>query len=214
MENKLNLAELLKNIPKGTELYSPICGECKLMEALNIDSVTAIKVQTKDGDFWSFAKDGHYTKEGGECLLFPSKENRDWSTFKIKKENFQVGDYVKVNSSGKVYLIKQIKETGVLVSDIINTSLDFEFPIDKSIISEKVTKFDPKWLKPFDRVLAFDQIRKMWIATLFSNLTEEDENTYPYITCDADSYQKCIPFNAETKHLVGTSDEEPEFYRI
>lgn len=28
------------------------------------------------------------------------------------------------------------------------------------------------------------------------------------------SYKKCIPFNAETKHLVGTSDEEPEFYRI
>lgn len=83
-----------------------------------------------------------------------------------------------------------------------------------SIISEKVTKFDPKWLKPFDRVVAFDQIRKMWIATLFSHITEEDENTYPYITCDADSYDKCIPFNAETKHLVGTYEQEPEFYRI
>lgn len=69
-------------------------------------------------------------------------------------------------------------------------------------------------MKIMVRVLAFSRMRQMWIATLFSNLIEEYENTYPYITCDAHSYKKCIPFNAETKHLVGTSDEEPEFYRI
>lgn len=212
MEN-LNLAELLKDAPKGLKLYSPLFGECELDTVLVNHIYVIVHINGEDLTE-NFYNNGKYYSKHGECLLFPSKENRDWSTFKIKKEDFQVGDYVKAKSSGKVYLIKHIKETGVLVSDIINSSSDFEFPIDKSIISEKVTKFDPKWLKPFDRVIAFDQIRKMWIATLFSNLIEEDENTYPYITCDADSYKKCIPFNAETKHLVGTSDEEPEFYRI
>lgn len=205
---ELNLIEILKNVPKGTKLYSPIFGECELNGVSN-DFIYI------SGIYKGYLnKDGTYYEGCGECQLFPSKENRDWSTFKIVKDDFQVGDYVKVKSSDKVYLIKQIKETGVLVSDIINSSSDFEFPIDKSIISEKVTKFDPKWLKPFDRVVAFDQIRKMWIATLFSHIAEEDEYTYPYITCDADSYNKCIPFNAETKHLVGTYDQEPEFYKI
>ena len=207
MEN-LNLTELLKGAPKGLKLYSPLFGECELDKVLVYHIYVIVHINNKEFTKIFYSNGKYYSQ--GECLLFPSKENRDWSTFKIKKENFQVGDYVKVNSSGKVYLIKQIKETGVLVSDIINTSLDFEFPIDKPIISEKVTKFDPKWLKPFDRVLAFSRMRQMWIATLFSNLTKEDH----YITCDADSYQKCIPFNTETKHLVGTSDEEPEFYRI
>lgn len=158
---ELNLIEILKNVPKGTKLYSPIFGECEL----NGISNDFIYISGNHGGYLN--KDGTYYEGCGECLLFPSKENRDWSTFEIKKDDFQVGDYIKVKSSGKVYLIKQIKETGVLVSDIINSSSDFEFPIDKSIISEKVTKFDPKWLKPFDRVIAFSQMRQMWIATLF-----------------------------------------------
>ncbi|HPX44836.1 MAG TPA: hypothetical protein PK626_00390 [Bacteroidales bacterium] len=205
MEN-LNLIEILKNVPKGTKLYSPIFGECEL----NVVSDNFICVSGKHGGY--LYKDGTYYEGCGECLLFPSKENRDWSTFKIEKEDFSVGDYVKVKSSDKVYLIKQIKETGVLVSDIINSSNDFEFPIDKSIISEKVTKFDPKWLKPFDRILVRNEDSTIWIATLFSHIDNKEQSSY--VTIDGFLRKFCIPFNAETKHLVGTSDEEPEFYRI
>lgn len=210
MEN-LNLIEILKNVPKGTKLYSPILGECELDEISKENELINVKANT---GYYTFYKKGSYYRYFGECLLFPSKENRDWSTFKIEKEDFQVGDYVKVKSSGKVYLIKQIKETGVLVSDIINSSSDFEFPIDKSIISEKVTKFDPEWLKPFDRVLVRDNKNYLWLASLFSCLINEDGKEYPYMICNDMFYKHCIPYNDETKHLVGTTDEEPEFYRI
>lgn len=205
MEN-LNLIEILKNVPIGTKLYSPIFGECELDGVSN----AFIYISGKHGGYLN--KDGTYYEGCGECQLFPSKENRDWSTFKIVKDDFQVGDYVKVKSSGKVYLIKQIKETGVLVSDIINSSSDFEFPIDKSIIYEKVTKFDPKWLKPFDRILVRNEDSTIWIATLFSHIDSEEQS--PYVTIDGFLRKFCIPFNAETKHLVGTSDEEPDFYKI
>lgn len=204
---KLNLVELLRDAPKGTKLYSPIFSECEL-EKITVDTIC---VTVKGGSTKIFYEDGTYDSLGDECLLFPSKENRDWSTFKIEKEDFQVGDYVKVKSSGKVYLIKQIKETIVFVSDIINSSNDFEFPIDKSIISEKVTKFDPKWLKPFDRVLVRDK-NNIWVPGLFSYF--KSEHYYPFVVIGQIAYQYCIPYNEETKNLIRTTNTEPEFYKI
>lgn len=205
---ELDLTKILKNAPKGTKLYSPILGECELDVVL--ENLIYVIVHINGEDLTeSFYNNGKYYSKYGECLLFPSKENRDWSTFKIVKDDFQVGDYVKVKSSSKVYLIKQIKETGVLVSDIINSSSDFEFPIDKSIISEKVTKFDPKWLKPFDRVLVKDTLNENWEIALFSRIGK-----YSYIIETGYLRKLCIPYNTETKHLLGTSLEEPDFYKI
>ena len=75
MENKIiNITEILKNHPKRTELYSPICGECYLDK---IDS-EHISVMTPTGEAFSFNYDGTYCQLG-EMMLFPSKENRDWS---------------------------------------------------------------------------------------------------------------------------------------
>lgn len=80
---KINIAEILKNAPKGTKLYSPICGECEL-DCVSIGLDYPISVKTKYTDH-SFGKNGLFVnfEKDGECLLFPSKENRDWNTFKI-----------------------------------------------------------------------------------------------------------------------------------
>lgn len=208
MEKELNLIEILKGAPKGIELYSPIFGECKL------DGVSKdfIYVSGKHEGFLN--KNGTYYNDCGECMLFPSKDNRDWSTFGIEKDDFQVGDHVKVKLSDKVYLIKQIKETEVLVSNIINSLNNFEFLIDKSIISEKVTKFNPKWLKPFDRVLVRNYYDAKWFTSFFSYLSDNKNEDDFYVATNGFSYKYCIPFNEETKHLIGTTDDEPEFYKI
>lgn len=209
---ELNLAELLKNTPKGTELYSPICGECKLIEALNIDSVTAIKVQTENGNVWSFAKNGHYSKEGGECLLFPSKNNRNWSTFKIEDNSLKVGDHIMREKTGEIFILTQIKqsEEGFWVEKI-NCSQDsysIYVSVDEFGKYKKVEKFRPEWLKPFDRVLVRSG-KATWEAALFSHLSNLGS-----ATTNGFNYSYCIPYNEETKHLVRTSDEEPEFYKI
>ena len=150
----------MENCPKGFELYSPICGSC---EFYGIDGFFKhlVCVTHKDGSFYMFTKEG-YLYDGyddAECLLFPSKDQRDWSKFTtpwIKKK-----------------------------------------------------RFDPKTLKPFDRVLVRNSKIEKWRCNHFSYFNEGNE--CPYVTFI--SYKFCVPYNDDTKHLVGTDHEAPEYYR-
>ena len=72
----------------------------------------------------------------------------------------------------------------------------------------KKDRFDPKTLNPFDRVLGRDRIGRTWKCNLFSYITENEP--YPY-ECVENCYEHCIPYNDDTKHLVGTTDEPPEY---
>lgn len=83
LKNKImNLVEILKDVPKGTQLYSTVYGYITL-RCVSEDEIESypIKCITKNINI-SFTKEGKIYKEyDGECILFPSKENRDWSTF-------------------------------------------------------------------------------------------------------------------------------------
>ena len=84
MENKINIAEILRDMPKGTKLYSPLFGKCELRGIDNSKYPIAIKVQSIDGAMSKgIMKDGRYFDgyEDAECLLFPSARMRDWSKF-------------------------------------------------------------------------------------------------------------------------------------
>ena len=74
----------------------------------------------------------------------------------------------------------------------------------------KKGKFDPKTLKPFDKVLVRDE-GGVWECDLFSYISNRDIH-HPYVTI-ASCCDLCIPYNDDTKHLVGTTDEAPEYYR-
>ena len=74
----------------------------------------------------------------------------------------------------------------------------------------KKERFDPKTLKVFDKVLVFDSDRP-WTPLMFSYL--EYTLNYPRMQCFDFVARKVIPYNDETKHLVGTTDEAPEFYK-
>lgn len=157
MNENLNLVEILKDCPEGTKLYSPVFGEVEF-ECIN-DIIGPIVVTTNTGNAECFTADGKmYTYYNGECLLFPSKEQRDWSKFKSSKP-----------------------------------------------------KFNPNILKPFDKVLVRDINSEKWKIQLFSHIIK---NCFPYeYHCIGSCYNFCIPYNDDTKHLVGTKDEAPEFYR-
>ena len=157
MNENLNLIEILKDCPKGTKLYSPIVGEVEF-NGIDINSRHPIGIRCKCG-VDNFTKDGRLFWDcDGECMLFPSKDQRDWRKFKNKKP-----------------------------------------------------KFDPETLQPFDKVLVRDSNSEGWMVQLFSYIIE-DKNIYPYV-CIAYNYKYCIPYNDDTKHLVGTTEEAPEFYR-
>ena len=156
MNENLNLVEILKDCPKGTKLYSTVFGEVEF-EGIN-DIIGPIIVTTDTGNAECFTADGKMHTYNDECLLFPSKEQRDWSKFKPKKP-----------------------------------------------------KFDLKTLKPFDKVLVRDTNSQKWKIQLFSNIVELDID-YKYL-CLTNPYRYCIPYNDDTKHLVWTNEEAPEFYR-
>lgn len=71
----------------------------------------------------------------------------------------------------------------------------------------KKEKFDPKTLQPFDKILVkrYDDI---WVATLLSHY----DGTI-FTTINNGLYESCIPYNEDTKHLVGTNEEAPEYYK-
>ena len=161
MNENINLVEILKDCPKGTKFYSTIFGEVEFYE-IREESEYPIVFITSRGNNRNTTADGKYSGIfDGECTLFPSKEQRDWSKFKPKKP-----------------------------------------------------KFDPKTLNAFDKVLVRLTKDCIWNATFFSHYDKEVNcGCYPCVTTSCKSYDKCIPYNDETKHLLGTSDEAPEYYR-
>lgn len=78
MENKeINIAEILKDCPKGTKLYSPMYGSVNLQYVDFKKSRIHLSSGLIDIEF---NEDGRYAAEG-DCMLFPSKDQRDWGRF-------------------------------------------------------------------------------------------------------------------------------------
>ena len=90
---KINIAEILKDCPKGMELYSPLCGECRVIKIYNS---LGFDVVNGNDDVFTFSYDGRYNLMG-ECCIFPSKDNRDWSTF---QRPFKDGDILSYQCQG------------------------------------------------------------------------------------------------------------------
>ena len=159
----LNLVEILKDCPEGTKLYSTIYGKVEF-DKIYKDKYYPISIKVNPTFFAKVTSDGrHVSHFDGECTLFPSKEQRDWSKFN-----------------------PQTKQT-------------------------KQTKFDPKTLQTFDKVLVRDINSSKWKIQLFSHFIERDVD-YSCV-CITNPYRYCIPFNDDTKHLLDTNEEAPEFYR-
>ena len=169
MNENLDLTKILDGCPKGTKFYSSNYGDVTFFEIspydwdhypirfhhhnLNINSQPLIVSLTEDGrSVYGY---------DGECTLFPSKEQRDWSKFvrfwdKSKKE-----------------------------------------------------KFDVNILQPFDKVLVRGQNGQNWRAELFSHV----DNVFRMVAVGSCYWTQCIPYNEDTKHLIGTNEDCPEYYK-
>ncbi|WP_291631527.1 hypothetical protein [Clostridium sp.] len=161
MNENIDLTKILKDCPIGYKLYTPLIGEVEVVEIYDNTEKGKGVIHVKDNNYYElfFTKKGFYFPDAnGECLLFPSKDQRDWSKF-----------------SAPWY---------------------------------KKEKFDPKTLKPFDKVLVKEWGK--WTIDFFPyfNLVSED----PYY-CIGHFADIIIPYNDDTKHLVGAIDVAPEYYR-
>lgn len=161
MNENIDLRNILKNCPKGWEFYSSVLGEVEF-EGIFDDRKQAdcIVVRTgKLGYTTGFTKEGFYLKGKGECTLFPSKDQRDWSKFTApwcKKE-----------------------------------------------------KFDPKTLEPLESVIVRGDDKSTWFCDSFSYIDPK----FRCVCTGGCDYKQCVPYNDETEHLVGTTEEAPEYYK-
>ena len=160
MNENIDLTKILKNCPTGFKLYSSVYGEVKFVGIDENHKHLWIDVKVKNNIYVSLTLEGKFSYNyDGECILFPSKDQRDWNKFTapwLKKE-----------------------------------------------------KFDPKTLQPFDKVLVRIFKTAKWRCEHFSYFIEGYDQ--PYMASTA--YPYCVPYNDDTKHLVGTTEEAPNFYR-
>ena len=218
----------MKDCPNGWKLYSTVLGYVTFRKVNNDNEVYPILVSSNDVVYESFTADGKMIREHeGECTLFPSKDQRDWSKFtapwykkdkfdkKMVKPKFKVGDRIRHKETNKddVYEISKVYDDsyGIVGFDWM---LYMKYQDQYELVPNK---FDTKTLQPFDKVLVrdsrlvSDSPSSWWRCQIFSFISEEDKD-YPYV-CIGESYSYCIPYNDDTKHLVGTNKEEPEFYK-
>lgn len=89
MDKELNLINILKDCPIGTPLYSPLFGDVRL----HYIGQSTVTVKLSDIKTAHFLSNGKYFSDNPECMLFPSKENRDWSNFHPNGHKFQPRDW-------------------------------------------------------------------------------------------------------------------------
>ena len=155
MNENIDLTKILNGCPMGTVFYSTIFGKVSLMGVHN-NADLPIVIITGQG-LIGLTSDGRYFSQyDGECTLFPSKDQRDWSKF----ERFW----------------------------------------DR--------KFDLNTLEPFDKVLVRNRKTELWLTDMFTFHIDE-----PVAKCITGAYMQCIPYNEDTKHLLGTTNDCPEYFK-
>ena len=236
-ENLIDIAKILKSYPSGTKLYSPICGECHLYWVVDEVRVNGVKV---DGEIvvydnnrskYSFYKDGTQHPMG-ECLLFPSKNCRDWDAMRVTP-GFNKGDFLK-DSIGNIFICNEPvrmpltyigSSVCVLFNDgscVINKWLWKDMPVyaneeekqkllaaigEKGYIwdAEKLElrKKEPEF-KPFDKVLVRDDIGGVWRLAQYE-FKDKNKEIYMHSVVGGVYWRYCIPYEGN-EHLLGTTE--------
>lgn len=227
---QINIAKILKNYPEGTKLYSPLCGSIMLSTIQPFkDTSYTIYADNGKGVSFGFTSYGKYfNAEDAECMLFPSKEMRDW-----KKLRWQKGDVLAnsddtrhvifekfcddtyTNFCGRYYSNKA--EEGCYIECLPALfTMDFSRVRGTSYIHDLEKAYHGKFnketleiepdeegcpFKPFDKVIVRTYYSK-WHIDFFSHYMK---NNNCYVTTSG-YYDKCLPYNEETAKLIGTSE--------
>ena len=219
----INLVSILKHCPEGTKLYSPIFGEVTF-KGMSSSKNILCKATKYNGEITTVAFTrlgrGYCDFPNAECILFPSKDQRDWGRFQPAKR----GDIMMFIDKSAVFMIDTKKGTYTDTIAYVGNHLDFKIgqPIFRSYIpasedmKEKLfaamDKAGYEWngetlkkkpqFKPFDKVLVRDNETEKWRCTFYSHF--EPDSIYHHITINS-VYIMCIPFKGN-EHLVGTTN--------
>ena len=237
MENKIDIAEILRDYPKGTKLYSPMFGECELIGVDDSKYPIVIKAQRIDGAISKgIMKDGRYFDgyKDAECSLFPSDKMRDWDKF------FKRGDVV-YNPNGEMLAIFEgwVNDDYTEFNTTINYYKDHTFGKEEVcdtecfvkandeqktlFIAEAEKYYNGKYNPETLQVETVKVIEPKCLLKPFDKVLVRDsdagiwkaahfshyigEYEYPYFTT-ASAYKQCVPYDCN-EHLLGTN-KSPE----
>lgn len=167
MNENLDLVEILKNCLKGTKLWTSIFGEA-FFDGID-EKNNRINIIVPPGSIHQICANGSYSEDNNECIIFPSRTQRDWDLYKVPTK-----------------------------------------------------RFDPYSFQPFDKILILvsDEpdcpFSYIWRCDIFSYVKENTNFLFPpllEIGTTSGKWRCVIPYNDETKHLVGTHDDCPEYYK-
>ena len=167
----INIAEILDKCTKGTKLYSPIFGDVYL-EKIRPHLAVIVNRNKDEKNLEEFLYDGRYTLNG-ECMLFPSKENRDWNTFLTFKD----GDILTYTGNRTTTFIYRNKDNEPQLSTSFYVACN-DAPSHNFLIYNKYT------------LIALNENCDVRLAT-------EDEKIKLFDAIKANGYK----WNAETKTL-------------
>lgn len=229
----MNIAEILKDKKVGTKLYSPILGECFLRKVDTKLPFSIVVESSRDDEGLledSFSQDGRYFDiSSSECLIFPSKYMKDWTSFAWKK-----GDVLINQMESKIVLFDRftndkyiwfygkycyspkfnefISNTDVPLQCVTHlyykaNSKDAEkyIKIIKENFKDKLNMETPNSsrynFKPFDKVVG--RTGSGYWRIDFFEFYDVDNKYAPY-QCMMDAYKECLPYNDKTAKLIST----------
>ena len=151
-----------------------------------------------------------------EYLKNPSRKvvTRDGLNARIictdrKDLKFPIVALIETKSGGE-FLQYYTKDGTYYIDDLCDADLLFlpEKHEGMAYDAPKKEKFDPNTLQPFDKVLVRNLICDCWNAVTFSHINFKHQ-----AICCGISWEQCVPYNEETKYLVNTNEDCPEYYK-
>lgn len=148
-----------------------------------------------------------------KIMCFSEEETKN-----VQTKLFELGFRWRINGRNMLSILS--KNLLIGVNDNILKLLSFNewvestkphLPNDELLaiqIKEEKPKFDPTTLKDFDKVLVRDEDTNKWRLSFF------DTYKAGCFCCIDYYYKQCVPYNDETKHLKGTTNEAPEYYQV
>lgn len=201
---KINIAELLKDCPKGMEL------DCVMFDNVTFDRVSIcdnypIIVKTPEGRMELNKYGQFFNNDFSKCIIFP-KGKTTWDEF-VPPCKFKVGDNIRIKGTLAIYVVTEIREDCYILDDK-DTYLLFKNQDQWELVPDK---FDINTLKPFDRVLVRLTNNCVWMPKFFSRYDSEMK-CYSFIITDNLGYTQCIPYEGN-EHLAGKTDDCDEYYK-
>lgn len=235
-QNEINVYEILKDVPIGTKLYSPMCGYGELHELIEDSDENAIEVKYGKDARICFYKDGTFLK-GGEVMLFPSAIMKDWSKF------FKRGEVIESDVDGKHligvfeswerdslyarFCARYVRDDGgewynlsCSTSDwhkaTWSTAIEYLGRIERkyggklNLETLEIEKKPAYNFNTFDKVLVRDEEGEEWQPAIYMRASANSTRPYKAFILEeecAGCYACCIPFE-QHGHLAYTSDPE------